>query len=79
MCVRVQSSPSPVPAYDYERLIVRVPPGLPPDLTLRAVRAVMAGLGACQPESGARCWCGAPILLAHIPAQRASEVIRRGA
>lgn len=79
MCVRVESTESPVPAYDHERLIVRVPPGLSRAITLRVVRAVMAELGAPQPTLGARCWCGAPILLDYIPAQRTSEVIRHGA
>lgn len=79
MCVRVQSAASPVPAYDHERLIVRVPPGLSRALTLRAVRAVMAELGAPQPQVGARCWCGEPIPLDHVPAQRTGEVISHGA
>lgn len=79
MCVRVQPAASPVPAYDHELLIVRVPHGLSLVLTLRAVRAVMAELGAPQPVCGARCWCGEPILLAHVPAQRTGEVISHGA
>lgn len=79
MCVRVQSSASSVPAYDHENRIVHVPPGLPDHLTLRCVREVMAELHAPQPTFGAACWCGEPILLAHIPAQRTGEVISSGA
>jgi hypothetical protein len=29
----------------------------------------MAELGALQPDLGAVCWCGEPILLDHVPAQ----------
>lgn len=79
MCVRIHPTASPVPAYDYEALLVRVPPGLSPRVTLRVVRAVMAELGAPQPLVGARCWCGEPIRLDHVPAQRTGEVISRGA
>lgn len=79
MCVRIESVASPSPAYDHERLLILVPPGLSPGLTLRAARTVMAELGAPQPTVGARCWCGEPILLDHVPAQRTGEVISYGA
>lgn len=79
MCVRVQSAATAMPAYDPGRRIVLVPPGLPYSLTERCVRAVMAELHAPQPAFGAACWCGEPILLAHVPAQRVGEVISRGA
>jgi hypothetical protein len=79
MCVRIQPAASPSPAYDHKRCIIRVPAGLPPALTLRCVRAVLAELHAPQPDEGARCWCGEPVTLDHVPAQRTGEVISSGA
>lgn len=78
MCVRVQSASTPTPAFSYRERLIRVPSGLPATLTLRVARAVLAELCVPQPEVGAVCWCGEPVLLDHVPAQR-SEVMRRGA
>jgi hypothetical protein len=78
MCVRVHSASTTRPAFDYRERTITVPPGLPATLTLCVVRSVLAELHVPQPELGAVCWCGEPVLLGYVPAQR-SEVMRRGA
>lgn len=81
MCVRVRFASLVTTPYDAARRIITVPVGLNPRLTLRAVRAVLAELGAPQQPDGAVCWCGAPVHLwdGTIPAQRVDEVSPIGA
>lgn len=83
MCVRVHYAATVTAPWDPQRGTIIVPTHFDSAFTLRAVRAVLAGLAVPQPDDGAVCWCGEPIAIkpaAAIPSQRPpSEVMRRGA
>jgi hypothetical protein len=75
MCTLVHRSPEPdaVPRWDAFRGVIIIPRLLLPDTQLLIVRAMLAGLGIPQPDDGATCWCGAPVEVTWVPAQRRDE------
>lgn len=81
MCIRVQYAPlDSLRPWDAARRTITIPRELPEPFATRALQAVLCKLSIPQDGSGARCWCGEPILLPRIPQQRrSSEVINRGA
>ena len=81
MCIRVQyASLYTLRPWDAERQVITLPCELRDAFATRALRTTLCQLGIEQDESGARCWCGEPILLPRIPEQRRSnEVINLGA
>lgn len=85
MCLRVRFKPlDPLVAFkpwDADGNVVTLPDCLTQSNVLVALRAVLEELAVDQPEFGAVCWCGAPVvLLPRFPIQRRSEqVMRRGA
>lgn len=84
MCIRVRYEAfDPLGAfhpYDAAAGIVTLPDCLAQADTLTILRAVLEELAVKQPESGAICWCGEPImLLPRIPTQRRSGQVNHGA
>jgi hypothetical protein len=83
MCVTIALSPitDSYQPWDYRARTITLPDTLPAEHRLRVVRAVLAELAVPQPESGARCWCGAAVELPRVPQQtrRTSVVISHGA
>lgn len=83
MCVRVSfASPSAIPAFDADKCLITIPRHLSPAHAVTLVRAILTELVTDQPESGAVCWCGAPVnLTPRIPRQRRSDeqVVKHGA
>lgn len=74
MCMRVQAAASVTRVYDADTGVITIPAGLCADLTLRAVRAVMAELRLPCEDDTPLCWCGAPVALTGlIPNQRRGE------
>jgi len=77
MCIRVRYEAfDPLGAfhpYDADAGVVTLPAALATSASLVALRAVLQELAVEQPESGAICWCGEPIvLLPRVPNQRRS-------
>lgn len=82
MCVRVRySTAAPYVPYDPDGNCICLPLPLPEDLAYAALRAILDELAVEQPPSGARCFCGASVVLApRVPEQRRSvEVMGHGA
>ena len=84
MCIRVRYEAfDPLGAfhpYDAAAGVVTLPSSLPESDSLSALRAVLEELAVRQPESGAICWCGEPVvLLPGIPTQRRSGQVTHGA
>ncbi|GGW41042.1 hypothetical protein GCM10010381_27330 [Streptomyces xantholiticus] len=81
MCVHVRYSSAQLrPVYDSATRTITIPDSVDPSLTAIAVRAVLAELAAPQPEFGALCWCGEPIIITpRIPIQRRSAQVNHGA
>jgi hypothetical protein len=67
--------------YDAATGTVTLPEDLTRSDTLVALRAVLEELAIKQPESGAICWCGEPLMmLPCVPTQRRNgQVTNRGA
>lgn len=82
MCVRVSFAlPNALPAFDADERMISIPRHLSPAHTVTLVRAILTELATEQPESGAVCWCGAPVdMEPRIPDQQRSEqVVTHGA
>lgn len=74
MCLRVQSATTITRVYDADAGIITIPAGLSPDLTLRALTAVVAELHLPTDRGAPLCWCGEPLPLSGlIPQQRHGE------
>lgn len=61
MCVRIRRSHHVATPWDPDRNTVTIPAALDAEHGTRAVRVVLAELGAIQGNSGALCWCGARV------------------
>lgn len=81
MCLRVQSAATITRVYDADAGVITIPAGLDPELTLRALEAVVAELHLPTDRGAPLCWCGEPLTVTGlIPAQRTmSEVVSHGA
>lgn len=82
MCVHVRfTARSGAPIYDSGAGTITLPAALKGAHSATALRAVLSELRVEQPEFGAVCWCGEPIMLfPRVPQQRESEqVIKHGA
>lgn len=76
MCVRIRfTSRIDLPIYDGAGQI-NLPASIAASHRVTAVRAVLSELHVIQPELGAVCWCGEPVLmLPAVPRQRRSEQV----
>ncbi|MEU0317097.1 hypothetical protein [Nocardioides sp. NPDC006273] len=84
MCIRVRyqifDPLEDFQPYDADAGIVTLPLTLARSATLTALRAVLEELAVAQPESGAICWCGEPVmLLPSVPTQRRNGQVAHGA
>lgn len=81
MCVRVHRSNHVITEpWDPRSRTITIPAQLDPALEDIAIRTVLSELAVEQPDSGAVCWCGAPVRVLHIPQPRQHpEVMARGA
>jgi hypothetical protein len=78
MCIRVRyaSFCSRENPWDADAGVITVPDTLSPPLALRAVRTVLTELAVPQPDFGALCWCGAPVVLVpRVPEHRGGEEV----
>jgi len=72
--MRVQSAATITRVYDAGAGVITLPAGLAPDLTLRALLAVVAELHLPVLDGQPLCWCGQPLTLGClIPRQRTGE------
>jgi hypothetical protein len=79
MCISVHRSASPavtIAPWNPTTLTITIPACLNAARSLIAVRAVLSELAIIQPADGAVCWCGSPVLLPRVPAQRTVEGAR---
>jgi hypothetical protein len=66
--------------YDADRKVIILPRCLPRGDKLAVLRAVLSELAVPQPSLGARCFCGAPVLVApRIPQQMRRRQVTHGA
>jgi hypothetical protein len=78
MCTRVRVTATTVPAFRRSDVAIDLPLGLTHGQSLVLVRAILAGLGAKQPDLGAVCWCGERVQVSD-PARQYKVEMRHGA
>lgn len=61
MCVRVECAATVTDPWNPDERVILLPATLPTAALPTALHAVLAELGIPQPDSGALCFCGAPI------------------
>jgi hypothetical protein len=76
MCTIVHQSAKPIAGYrrvtvePHDYFVITIPAGLTYAGSLALVQAILAESGTPQPCDGAVCFCGAPVRVFGVPAQR---------